>query len=113
MILDVDQETQRARPIAPFSNGTEGDAWLERWCHRCANDHGESCPLVLVSYLGLTPAAWEPDQPHSLGAQYRCVEFLAPGYRRVQAGGQVMQWTGTAWRHVTRAELDREAWRAR
>lgn len=24
----------------PFSNGTEGDAWMSKWCEYCAHDHG-------------------------------------------------------------------------
>ena len=23
----------------PFSNGTEGDAWMSKWCRFCAHDH--------------------------------------------------------------------------
>ena len=23
----------------PFSNGDEGDAWMDAWCRYCANDH--------------------------------------------------------------------------
>lgn len=32
------------------------------------------------------------------------------GTRKVEFG-QTMEWTGSTWRHVTRAELDREAYR--
>lgn len=24
----------------PFSNGTEGDAWMSVWCELCVHDHG-------------------------------------------------------------------------
>lgn len=58
-----------------FSNGTEGDAWMENWCYRCA--HEETCVLVLVAMLGKTPRAWEPDRPGSLGHQYTCTAFEA------------------------------------
>lgn len=32
------------------------------------------------------------------------------GTRHVEPWGSTYQWTGKGWRHVPRAELDREAW---
>jgi hypothetical protein len=59
-----------------FSNGTEGEAWMARWCYRCLHDQGEEgCPLVLAAFLGKTPAQWREDQPGSLGDQYTCDLF--------------------------------------
>lgn len=57
---------------------------------------------------GLKAAAevWLQDYAQAAEEQ---VDVPEPGQRRTEAGGQVMEWTGTAWRHVTRAELDREA----
>jgi hypothetical protein len=58
-----------------FSNGTEGDAWMSRWCYECTRDADESCQLISVAMIGRTPVEWVPDKPMSLGAQYRCTEF--------------------------------------
>lgn len=67
-----------ARDGSPFSNGTEGEQWMARNCHRCANDtpdmvdRGEGCPLVLIALLGKTPAEWTRTGLSS----YRCAEFI-------------------------------------
>ena len=58
-----------------FSNGFEGDAWMERWCWQCV--HEESCPLLLVALLGKTPAQWQEVDRNSLGNQYTCQFFEA------------------------------------
>jgi len=61
----------RASRRPPFSNGTEYDAWWERHCARCRNE--DDCPLLAVAlFETVTPAEWQPDQPGSLGNQYRC-----------------------------------------
>jgi hypothetical protein len=65
----------RAADRMAFSNGTEGDAWMARWCYRCV--HEEDCPLLLVALLGKTPASWQEQDRMSLGNQYRCIEFRA------------------------------------
>lgn len=44
----------------PFSNGTEGDAWMSRWCAYCFHDHsmhdpdpeGPGCEIVTYLMLG-------------------------------------------------------------
>lgn len=67
----------------PFSNGTEGYAWMDNWCFRCVHDDEEAekyCPILTVGYLGKTPAEWvEQDRGPSglmtLGETYTCVEF--------------------------------------
>lgn len=69
-----------ARPGAPFSNGTEGEAWMDQWCNHCLHDQAPpedsgGCPLLLVALLGNTPAEWVPDRPLSLGHQYRCTAY--------------------------------------
>lgn len=72
-------ETARDNPA--FSNGTEGECWMEANCHQCINDspelvdRGEGCPLIEVAILGRTPMEWTPDKPGSLGEQYRCMYF--------------------------------------
>lgn len=73
-----DEITADARDGSPFSNGTEGMAWMENWCERCVHDDEERnvfCPLVTVAMLGKTPAEWIEEKPFSLGDRYTCVEF--------------------------------------
>lgn len=73
----------------PFSNGTEADAWMDRWCAFCAHDHGmhgansdaEDCELVMNAMAGLEyPAdeAWvaEPDDgKFFLPSRMICLRF--------------------------------------
>lgn len=57
-----------------FANGTEGDHWMDQWCHRCVHDlriDEGGCPLVLVSMLGKTPTEFVPGAT----GEYRCTEF--------------------------------------
>jgi hypothetical protein len=71
-----DDATSRAVDRPAFSNGTEGDAWMEHWCFRCTHDlRDDGCPLVLVAMLGQTPAEWREVDRRSLGNQYRCTLF--------------------------------------
>lgn len=62
-----------------FSNGTEGDCWLETWCETCLydlparlEDPANGCPLILQAYNQQTPAAWYEAKPGSLRNRYRC-----------------------------------------
>lgn len=61
----------------PFSNGTSGEIWMDRWCYRCLNDspelvdRGEGCPLILAALTGHTPVEWR-----ETGLQdYECLDF--------------------------------------
>jgi hypothetical protein len=53
----------------PFSNGTEGDAWMEKWCAYCVHDHGQhgdaadaGCDLIFGAMVGDDwPEAWLPE----------------------------------------------------
>lgn len=55
----------------PFSNGTEGDAWMEKWCSFCALDHAihddtfetdGMCQIIGGAMLGdRWPEAWLPE----------------------------------------------------
>lgn len=70
----------------PFSNSTEGDTWMARWCDMCVHDaparrgdYANACPLVAVALTGVTPAEWEPLEPLRLGEQYRCTEYEPEG----------------------------------
>lgn len=91
-----------AHDSPPFSNGTEGYAWMENWCYRpCMNpaetawrryeegkrktppkDYPGGCPLILAAMLGKTPLEWleqpELDGAIVLGDQYHCIEFRPP-----------------------------------
>jgi hypothetical protein len=46
-----------------LSNGTEGQAWMDAWCHTCVKDINESCPLVLHAMMGDWPDEWRSG-PH-------------------------------------------------
>lgn len=76
------QEAYAAAVDEPaFSNGTEGECWMDNWCYRCRNDspklvdQGKGCPLILVSLSGRTPSEWIEQNPLSLGDRYHCIEF--------------------------------------
>lgn len=56
----------------PFSNGTEGHAWMSKWCEFCVHDHGmhdgvdrpeDGCDLILQAMLDheFWPEAWLPE----------------------------------------------------
>ena len=65
-----------ARDRPPFSNSTEGEAWMGKWCDRCSRDRAEDgCPLVLIALCGKTPREWEDTNSRRLGGRYRCTEF--------------------------------------
>lgn len=87
-----------ARAERPFSNGTEGCAWMENWCWApCQNpaetawqryeegkrktpprDFPGGCPLIQVALMGRTPAEWMEQDRAVLGDQYHCIEFRGP-----------------------------------
>lgn len=86
----LDEIIAGARDGSPFSNGTEGYAWMANWCDRCKNNNEERelwCDVLDVALFGKTPAEWieqpwgqvkgEPDGvlAPSLGDTYHCVEF--------------------------------------
>ena len=80
-----EQAWETAREERPFSNGTEGYAWLDNWCGRCVHDKparegddANGCPLVLVSLFGRTPIEWLPQDREGLirlGDSYHCMLF--------------------------------------
>lgn len=61
---------------APFSNGTEGEVFENRWCATCTRQNVDAdiyCPLWDVALLdGVTPAQWEPSG--TMG-RYSCTEY--------------------------------------
>jgi hypothetical protein len=76
-----DELAASAREGSPFSNGTMGEIWMDRWCYRCKVDapyqrdeSDEGCPLLLVALVGKTPAEWVElgDAPQD----YTCTEFI-------------------------------------
>lgn len=86
--LAYDDILARSRPGPPFSNGTEGLSWQENWCDRCLRDapfrnmgKGTGCPIWMVALLGRTPAEWMENRRYSLGDQWTCIEYRAPGGR--------------------------------
>lgn len=82
MLPTYEQAMGTAREGSPFSNGTEGHAWLDANCFRCVNDkparqgrEQDGCVLILVSLNRRTPAEWIEEQPFSLYHRYRCMYF--------------------------------------
>jgi hypothetical protein len=75
MILDFDQEYERAEQRRPFSNGFEGLQWTDRWCERCVRDWPPGCALLDVAFNERTPAAWTENHPSSLANRYTCTEW--------------------------------------
>lgn len=74
----------------PFSNGTEGEAWVGKWCEYCANDHGmhgmgenpPGCSIIADAYLHdddwRWPEAWLPepdDGKFALPSRLVCLAF--------------------------------------
>lgn len=58
---------------SPFSNGFEWDHWSAHWCERCV--HNDTCPLIEVALMNLTPAEWLEIDRLSLPNRYACTEF--------------------------------------
>ena len=66
----------------PFSNGTEGEAWMAVWCDTCTKDapardgrYEEGCPLIVTAMVGETPEQWTEDRMFTLGHQYTCADY--------------------------------------
>lgn len=73
-LLSQDEEYNRARDGAPFSNGFEGDSWMALWCEDgCVQE--PTCPLIVVSMLNKTPAPWQDREPGGLN-RYTCTEYF-------------------------------------
>jgi hypothetical protein len=79
--MSDDPERYRYRP----SNGTEGEMFMEWWCHRCENDHsmhgpdGEGgCPIIL---------RWMMRDPtpeiHGLGTFWDHAKYGGPAHEAV------------------------------
>lgn len=93
MSLDYNEASKLARPVPPFSNGTEGYGWMANWCDGCLRDApfrnglkgASGCPLIAVAMLEQkTPAEWldgprDEHDRYSIEDQYHCIEFKAPG----------------------------------
>lgn len=82
----------------PFSNGTEGTAWMANHCDRCLHDtfamQGRGCPIIgkalldhdaeIPEWLDTFPE-WvdrsQPRPPFRLGEHPTCIEFKPRGWR--------------------------------
>lgn len=93
---------ETAKDKRPFSNGTEGYAWMENWCWApCMNpvevawrryEEGKrktqlkgfegGCPLIMCAMMGRTPTewidTWDGTGPYPLGDRFHCIEFRGP-----------------------------------
>jgi hypothetical protein len=74
----------------PFSNGTEGYAWMANHCDRCLHDafvnQGRGCPIIgkaLLDHDAEIPEWLDtfPEGPFRLGEHPTCVEFKPRGWR--------------------------------
>lgn len=84
---------------SPFSNGTEGYAWMAQWCYRCHQPaevawrryeegkrktapKGGGCPLLACALSGKTPVewidTWDGRGPYPIDDRYHCIEFRGP-----------------------------------
>lgn len=81
-----------ATKSVPFSSGTEGEAWMSKWCDYCAHDHASHDetynPDGLCQVIGLAmverpfrwPEVWLPepdDGSFSLPSRLICGQFEA------------------------------------
>lgn len=79
-----------ATKSVPFSNGTEGDAWMSKWCAYCVHDHASHDetydPNGLCKVIGLVmverpfrwPEVWLPepdDGSFALPSRLICGQF--------------------------------------
>jgi len=67
-----------AQPYRP-SNGSEGDAFMARWCFKCIKESG--CSILMGAMAGKSPKQWVQDesgpkctsfQDHRRETSYRC-----------------------------------------
>lgn len=81
LAIDESDVRKNAQHVAPFSNGTEGEAFTARWCGTCAHDDIDSggaigCPILdTVICHEVTPAEWEPWVDGGLSDRYRCTKY--------------------------------------
>lgn len=92
------------------------EPYLKAMAHleRTTDTYGADTGAGIVRYFLANAGTWRGDAARRVKAELRELldrpAELSPGTRKTEHG-QTLEWTGTAWRHVTRAELDREAWR--
>lgn len=66
-----------------FSNGTEGEAWMARWCDVCDNDHGadsdKHCDDCDTIWMSMTPECiiLEPEGVFHMPPAHICTRFAA------------------------------------
>lgn len=90
LVLSEREMTPRSTSPA-FSNGFEGDVWMERWCGTCRHDDVDrggnvACPLAGLALGGFTPRQWEDDVEGGLSSRYRCTAYeVEPGERDARA----------------------------
>ena len=74
-----------------FSNGTDGQIWMNEWCNRCANDHGthkaewdeDGCPHIVSTlvhqfdpvFIPTEELVERPDGTTFVWSSWSCMEF--------------------------------------
>ena len=73
--------------VPPFCNGTEGHAWMSRWCAYCVHDHdmhpgqvsGGGCRMIIEAMVRVDgwrwPEAWTREPPGMFG----CPSYMLCG----------------------------------
>ena len=78
--MPVQYPQSAGKPYMP-SNGTEGEMFMEQWCHGCVKE--KSCTILMNSFAGVQSKAWrynETGEPECTSFQdtrapkkaYRC-----------------------------------------
>lgn len=90
----VQEISDSAREVRPFSNSGAGYGWMNAHCGTCVHEkptrqgrEWDGCPLIALSMGGWTPAEWIPGDPNEggrwdAGKQFTCIE-----YRHEDEGG--------------------------
>lgn len=90
----VEEISDSAHDERPFSNSTEGYAWMRAHCATCIHDkptrqgrEHDGCALIALSMGGYTPAEWIPGDPQVDGGWDPTKLFMCVEYSHEDDGG--------------------------
>jgi hypothetical protein len=90
----IQEISDGAREVRPFSNSGEGYGWMGAHCSSCIHEkptrqgrEWEGCPLIALSMGGWTPAEWIPGDPQVDGGWDSSKLFTCIEYRHEDDGG--------------------------